>query len=109
MNKPKVKKIKLAKIVTCVYCDGDGEEPGAPQRPGEVVLCSQCEGKKTMPRLKAIRALADQCFGDEGLIEIDDNAKVSELATSENENGAYVQAWVWVDFDGHAGLDLGLG
>jgi hypothetical protein len=36
-----------------------------------------------------------QCHRD-GECEIDDTAAVSE----GNENGAYVQAWVWVDFDG---------
>lgn len=28
----------------CPHCDGDGEEPGAPQRPGERILCSHCDG-----------------------------------------------------------------
>jgi hypothetical protein len=32
----------------------------------------------------------------EGELEIDDGAKLSE----GDDNGSYVQAWVWVDFDG---------
>ena len=32
-------------------------------------------------------------YGDEGRIEIDDNAKLSR----GSDSGAYVQAWVWVD------------
>lgn len=34
-------------------------------------------------------------FGDEGSIEVDDNAQVSRALG--NSQGAYVQAWVWVD------------
>ena len=37
-----------------------------------------------------------QASEDEGTIEIDDNAVVSE----GTDNGAYVAAWVWVYFDG---------
>lgn len=33
---------------------------------------------------------------DEGTIEVDDNAIVSE----GDDNGAYVEAWVWVSFSG---------
>ena len=34
-------------------------------------------------------------YEDEGTIEIDDNAVVSR----GSDNGAYVQAWVWVEDD----------
>ena len=44
----------------------------------------------------AIIELARQQHEQEGLVEIDDNAQLSEGA----ENGCYVQAWVWVDFTG---------
>lgn len=39
------------------------------------------------------RALAKRSFHDEGVIEIDDNARIAKGA----ECGAYVEAWVWVD------------
>lgn len=32
----------------------------------------------------------------EGELELDDNAKISE----GDDNGAYVQVWMWVPFDG---------
>ena len=50
----------------------------------------------------AILELAKLQHEEEGRIEIDDNAKVSD----GDDNGAYVAAWVWVDFDGQPGLDL---
>lgn len=34
---------------------------------------------------------------DEGTLEVDDDAVVSE---DDGTNGAYVQAWLWVDFEG---------
>ena len=46
-----------------------------------------------------IREMAHDFYHREGEIEIDFNAVVSE----GNDNGAYVQAWVWVSF---AGTDL---
>jgi hypothetical protein len=50
----------------------------------------------TMTREQRIRELAFNEYEDEGTIEIHSNAVVSE----GTENGAYVQAWVWVDFHG---------
>lgn len=47
-------------------------------------------------REKKIRQLADSTHGRDGEIEFDDDAKVSE----SEDNGAYVQAWVWVSFSG---------
>lgn len=47
-------------------------------------------------REKKIRQLADSTLGRDGEIEFDDDAKVSE----SEDNGAYVQAWVWVSFFG---------
>ena len=43
-----------------------------------------------------VRALARDKFEREGELEIDNNAVVSD----GDDNGAYVQAWVWVPFDG---------
>lgn len=44
----------------------------------------------------AIRSLALDQWQEDGQVEIDDSAVVSE----GDDNGAYVQAWVWVDFAG---------
>lgn len=94
--------MKTAKLVECPTCTGTGESPGAPERAGETALCWDCEGKKTLPRRKAILLLARQCYEDEGTIEIDDDAKLSEV--EDGDNGAYVQAWVWVSFADRPGL-----
>lgn len=32
----------------------------------------------------------------DGELELDENAKISE----GDDNGAYIQTWMWVDFDG---------
>jgi hypothetical protein len=53
----------------------------------------------TLIREDRIRELAFNEYQDDGTIEIDPKALVSE----GEDNGAYVQAWVWVDF---AGTDL---
>lgn len=47
-------------------------------------------------RRVAIVAMAFKEYIQEGRVEVDDNAVVSE----GYDNGAYVQAWVWVDFSG---------
>jgi hypothetical protein len=38
------------------------------------------------------RAQAKELYGEEGQIEVDGNARVS----GGNNDGAYVEAWVWV-------------
>jgi len=48
---------------------------------------------KEARRLKIVQMARDE-YEREGEIEIDDNAKLSE----GDDNGAYVQAWVWVSF-----------
>jgi hypothetical protein len=48
-------------------------------------------------RNAAVVALAKSTVEKEGEIEIDEDAKVSE-ASDVTENGAYVQAWVWIPF-----------
>ena len=50
--------------------------------------------RKSAERKNAIIYLARQQHWKDGEVEIDDDAKVSEGPS----NGAYVQAWVWVDF-----------
>ncbi|MDD4267483.1 MAG: hypothetical protein GXY25_18005 [Pirellulaceae bacterium] len=47
-------------------------------------------------RRRSIRHLAVNRLGCDGAIEFDDDCAVSESSA----NGAYVEAWVWVDFDG---------
>lgn len=48
-------------------------------------------------RRQKIIALARQNENlHEGELELDENAKVSE----GDDNGAYVQVWMWVPFDG---------
>ena len=58
-------------------------------------LCAECHTPAEERRVGIIE-LARQQHQQEGLIEIDRNAQVSE----GNANGCYVQAWVWVDFAG---------
>lgn len=45
------------------------------------------------------RALAQKQYGEDGTLEIDEDAKVSFVRSFEGalEDGAYVQAWVWVE------------
>jgi hypothetical protein len=47
-------------------------------------------------RQEYIRDLAKQQHAEDGVCEIDHNALISE----GDDNGTYVQAWVWVDFAG---------
>ena len=56
-------------------------------------LCADCYTQSEERRC-AIIELARQQRQEEGLVEIDTNACLSE----GNDNGCYVQAWVWVDF-----------
>lgn len=45
---------------------------------------------------EAVRAAARDRHGEEGEVEVDDNAVVSRV---DGGAGAYVQGWVWVDFE----------
>jgi hypothetical protein len=56
-------------------------------------LCADCHTLAEERRL-AIIGLARSEHQENGQVEIDDNAQLSEGA----DNGCYVQAWVWVDF-----------
>lgn len=47
-------------------------------------------------RERKIRALAIERYRQAGELEIDEGAPISE----GEDNGAFVQAWVWVDFTG---------
>lgn len=48
------------------------------------------------PRREQIVEMARESLGREGAIEFDDDAVVSE----GSDNGAYVEGWIWVDFEG---------
>lgn len=49
------------------------------------------------PSPSQYRAAAYREFHDEGVCEVDDNAKINR--PEGGDDGAYVQAWVWVDND----------
>lgn len=53
---------------------------------------SPWSGKRA--RRKLILEMAAKLHEDEGTLEIDSNAKISE----GDDNGTYVAAWVWVPF-----------
>lgn len=55
------------------------------------------EEKEEAERDLKIGQYADSEFGREGELEFDDVPIISEDPAT---NGAYVQAWVWVDFAG---------
>ena len=56
-------------------------------------LCPDCH-MEAEERRSQIIDLAREQRQEEGLVEIDDDAQVSE----GNDNGCYVAAWVWLDF-----------
>ncbi|HZO99877.1 MAG TPA: hypothetical protein VFD30_06270 [Terriglobia bacterium] len=56
-------------------------------------------------RERRIAKLARKRLTDPGELEIDEPTVLSE----GDDNGAYVMAWAWVDFDGVPGLDKGSG
>jgi hypothetical protein len=57
------------------------------------------ETKSTLEsRRLEILQLAREQQSEEGRVEIDDNAVVSD--GDHNDNGCYVAAWVWVGFEG---------
>ena len=58
-------------------------------------LCENCFLEAEERRSEIIQ-LAREWHEDEGEVEIDDNAQLSE----GNDNGCYVQAWVWASFAG---------
>ena len=57
---------------------------------------SYCSERSREERRLEIIELARDQREQEGAVEIDDNALLSE----GNDNGCYMQAWVWVDFAG---------
>ena len=59
----------------------------------EIAADAECPMTKE-ERRQAIVSLALDEYCGEGFIEVDNNAKLSE----GDDNGTYVQAWVWMDF-----------
>lgn len=49
-------------------------------------------------RNEQIIALARKQWHKDGQIEVDEGGLSSERVSEGDDNGAYVQAWVWVDF-----------
>jgi len=45
-----------------------------------------------------VRQYAREQYCEEGSIEIDENAQISDSAAPGGDAGAYVQAWVWVSY-----------
>ena len=58
-------------------------------------ICADCFAEAD-DRRQEIVELARNEHQKYGEVEIDDNAQLSE----GNDNGCYVQAWVWVSFEG---------
>jgi hypothetical protein len=56
-------------------------------------FCADCHMESEERRSEIIE-LAREQRQEEGAVEIDDNATLSE----GSGNGCYIQAWVWVDF-----------
>jgi len=73
----------------CFNCNQDAEV----LTDGE--LCVDCRIESEERRFEIIE-LAREQRQEEGFVEIDDDARLSE----GNDNGCYVAAWVWVDFGG---------
>jgi len=74
----------------CSKCD----QPADSRQDGE--NDSDCSAQSREERRLEIIELAREQREQKGAVEIDDNALLSE----GNDNGCYVQAWVWVDFAG---------
>lgn len=77
---------QLVVAMQAKFSPADTQEPVVAEQPSAAEL-----------RRKAIVALAKTSpFLEEGVLEIDDDSVISE----GEDNGAYVQAWLWVDFYG---------
>src|SRR5260370_23329918 len=65
--------------------------------PKESTMSTDKKSKK-LPTARAYREAAKRLHHVEGECEIDDNAKQAKVSRTrkQDEEGAYVQAWVWV-------------
>src|SRR5712691_6732601 len=61
----------------------------------ESTIMSTDKKRKSPATAKQYREAAKRLHQEDGECEIDANAKISRAST-EDEEGAYVQAWVWV-------------
>lgn len=61
----------------------------------------EVSSRTTLAREAKYRKAADDIWGKDGEIEVDQDALISE----SEDGGAYVQAWVWVDAE-NAGIRL---
>ncbi len=82
----------------------DEDVPYVEPIPGGERICRGCQhqwnGKIAVSRRsEEILKLARDQRGREGEVEFDEGAKVSEVL-EDGDNGAYVQAWVWIHFSG---------
>ena len=62
----------------------------------DVLVAAQPVDAARTERDAAVLKLARDAYYCDGVLEIDDDAVISD----GDENGAYVGAWVWVDFAG---------
>jgi hypothetical protein len=67
---------------------------GIKSAPKESTMSTDKKSKK-LPTAKEYRDAGKRLYHVDGATEIDDKARVSREST-EREEGAYVQAWVWV-------------
>jgi len=68
---------------------------GSNQNPKESTTMSADKKSKKLPTAEEYRDAAKRLYHVDGATEIDDKARVSRESTAREE-GAYVQAWVWV-------------
>ena len=54
---------------------------------------------RVVPTDEAIRQMAKDQYQSDGTLEIDSEAVVSISEDQHGPQGAYVAAWVWVDFE----------
>jgi hypothetical protein len=72
--------------------------PDPEKKNGESICCDETDCAERENKEEAW-SLAIQQYAKDGEIEIDDDAEVSlSLAEDGNAQGAYVQAWVYVEF-----------
>lgn len=73
------------------------------KKSGESICCDDPDCAERENEAEA-RSIARQVWAKDGEIEIDDDAEVSvSLAEDGNVQGAYVQAWVYVEFTANTG------
>lgn len=77
----------------------DKSRPRVSRRVGEEYISYLAKLEGGRPTAEAYVEAAQEKYGDEGRIEVDDIAVVSQAPrreTGDGAKGAYVMAWVWV-------------